>query len=428
MSAPSLIEVLHRRIHDFLVFLKSRLIALEADLDRLAQLRRLSDVRIRQFAVGKPKITAADLCAHLADPKTGRFDALARETGLAREDHLAQALPPLGEEMGLVTECCLSLQVVGLERMKALLHEFVTKSGPPPGAPSGSPATPPSSPAQAPFPPAVAKLLGHIKELWSIPAQTLKILEMLQVPETPAASISNEIEKDPGLSAQCLRVVNSAQFGLGTRIASIKRAIVTLGYQMTRRIVSISALTTRLGRPHAELEFDLKAFWRHSLWVGHAASMVARSTKLGDADEHFAAGLIHDIGKLVEYQFLRGPMKLVLEAVRAGAPYEEAEAKVLGVTHPVIGACLCERWRFPALVVAAVRHHRDPVSVLEDVQLPREALVVAALCHLAGESPPAEEVRSWAGFVRLSPEKIALVRDEASRLTAGSLTEFFTTP
>jgi len=135
MSGPSPMEVFRTRIHDFLVLLKSRLIAIGADFDRLAQLRRLSDIRIRQFSVGKPKITVADLCAHLADPRTGRFDAMARETGLAREEHLAQALPPLGEEMGLVTECCLSLQVVGLERMKALLKEFVAKSGPLPGPP-----------------------------------------------------------------------------------------------------------------------------------------------------------------------------------------------------------------------------------------------------------------------------------------------------
>jgi putative nucleotidyltransferase with HDIG domain len=424
MSAQPLTEVLRDRLKAFLIFTKSKLLSSGADLDRLAQLRRLSDVRIRQFSVGRPQITAADLAGLLSDPRSGRFDATAEETGLLRAGHLSFALTPLGEEMGYLTEACLTQQIVGAAPMQALMKEFVERSGPTPESPAARP-SPPAVSAPRPLPPAVTKLLGNVRELWTIPANTLRILDLLQAPETRPESVCSEIEKDPGLSAQCLRVVNSANFALGSRIGSIKRAVVTLGYQMTRRIVSISALVSTLGRPHGEMEFDLRGFWQHSLWVAHAASLVSRAGRMGNPDEHFAAGLMHDIGKLVEYQFLREPMKKILAAVRSGGSFHEEERRRLETDHSEIGACLCERWRFPMPIVESVRHHLDTPEQLEELQLPREALVVAALCHLSRQpiSPAAPD--TWGVFLRLPVEKVEVIRAEATRLSSGSLNEVF---
>jgi putative nucleotidyltransferase with HDIG domain len=420
MSIPA-IEVLRDRLKAFLLFQKSKLLAGEVDLDRLARLRRVSDVRIRQFAVGRAKLTAADLCGLLEDPKAGRFDVPAAGAKLLHRAHFALPLKPLGEEMGYVVEACLSLQVLGLDRMRAFLDDFVKAKGPPPEpTPSEKALAAPAEAREKPLPAPVAKLLGGVRELWSIPQGTLRILELLQVPDTPADAVCAEIERDPGLSAQCLRVVNSANFGLGTRIASIKRAVVTLGFQLTRRIVAISALVSRLGRSHAELDYDLRAFWQHSLWVAQAASLVSRSTRLGSPEEHFSAGLLHDVGKLVEYQHLRGPLKAVLEAVRGGATWQAAELQVLGVDHAEIGACLCERWRFPALIVESARHHLRTADELEELSLPREAMTVAALCHVAADATPPETLARWGKLLRLAPGKLAELRAQAADLARGS--------
>ena len=426
MSTQPMMEALRERLRAFLVFLKSKLLASGADLDRLAQLRRLSDVRIRQFSVGKPQLTPSDLAGLLAEPKIGRFDVMAEESSFLREAHLTVPLTPLGEEMGYVTETCLTLQIVGAERMRALLKEFVERNGAAPEA-AGAAARPVPAAKVLPkvLPPAIEKLLGGVRELWTIPSNTLRILELLQAPETPPELVCSEIEKDPGLSAQCLRVVNSANFALGSRIGTIKRAVVTLGYQMTRRIVSISALVSTLGKPHAEVEFDLKVFWQHSLWVAHAASLVSRAARMGNPDEHFAAGLMHDIGKLVEYQYLRGPMKELLAAVHRGANFLEEERRRLGTDHSEIGACLCERWRFPLPIVESVRHHLDTPEQLEELELPRESMVVAALCHLSRGGLPAAAADAWGGFLALPQTRIDDIRAESSKLSSGSLNEVF---
>src|SRR5881394_1785582 len=114
LRMPESVDVVHERLKAFLLYLKPFLLAGTIDQDRLAQLRRLSDVRIRKFAIDRPRITGLDLCGLLADPRVGRFDDLADETGVLTKASLAAALPPLGEDMGYLTEACLTLQVAGL--------------------------------------------------------------------------------------------------------------------------------------------------------------------------------------------------------------------------------------------------------------------------------------------------------------------------
>jgi HD-like signal output (HDOD) protein len=393
MDGPAPAEFLRDRLKAFLIFAKTKLLSGGADLDRLAQLRRLSDVRIRQFAVGRPQITAADLAGHLSDPRSGRFDALALETGFVHAEHLAVALPPLGEEMGYIVEGSLTLQVVGADRMKALLRDFVAQSG---RAREPGPASAPTSSApggEKPLPPAVSKLLGGARDLWTIPANVSKILDLLKDPGRPPDSACAEIEKAPGLASMVLRLLNAANVATGTRMPSVKRAVVTLGYPATRRAVSLSSLLSLLDTPPG-------AQYLHALQVAYGASLAARATRLGNAEDHFAAGLAHEIGTLAATRYLNGS---------AG-----------GTTSAEIGACVLERRGFSAPIVEAARHHLDPPEALQEVQLPREAIVVAAMCRLAGES---ERIEPWSRLLQLPPSRIEELRSEASKLADAGVKE-----
>ncbi len=416
-------DLLRERLRDFLVFVRPKLIASGADLDRLSQLRRLSDVRIRQFSVGRSRVTVADLCAFLADPRTGRFDALADAAGLLRAPQLAVALEPLGEDMGLVVEAALLLQVLGPAPLAAHLKDFVAAKGALAAAAPGT-STPAVRPAAPALPPKVAKLLGPMKELWAVPAGPLRILQLLESPEPRPDEVAAALEKDPALAARCLRLVNAAGFGQGSPVTSMKRAVVALGYAMTHRITAIAALLAHLGRVPDDLPFDVAVHWTHSLRTAHAASLVARETKLGRPDEHFAAGILHDIGKLVLLRHLPGPFRQVLDAAAKGERVEAAEARLLGVDHALVGACVCERWRFPVPVCAAARHHLDAADALEEIQLPREALVVAAVCRLVRDGTAAPELARWAPFLRLPPAKLEELRAEAVRRAQATLREF----
>jgi HD-like signal output (HDOD) protein len=397
MATPG--ELLHERIRALLVFLKPKLTIDGIDLDRLANLRRLSDIRIRKFAIEKPQFSALDLCGLLADPRVGRFDELADQAGILKKGHLAIVLPMLGEDMGYLVETCLTMQVVGLSAMKAYAKAFVGMHGPV-AAPAGA-AAPAAKAAAAPLPPAVARLLASIKDLWSLSPSTLKALNLLGAADTPAEAVCAEIERDPALAALVLRFVNAST---GTKASSIKRAVVSLGYPLTRRFVMTAALASKLGAPHAESGFDERAFWSHSLRIAHAAAQVSKATRLGNSDEHYSAGLLHAIGRLA--------------GAKAGGASPEAPAAQ-------VGAAILERWRFPAPIVEAARHHEDTAEQLEELQIPREAMVIAALHALTAKTPAPDEARTWAGFLRVAADSIPALLDSATKSAQAGVTEIF---
>ena len=386
MADPTPAEIVHQRLRAFLLFLKPRMLQDNVDQDRLDQLRRLSDVRVRKFAVTKPQITGADLCGLLADPRTGRFDDLSDQAGVLKKSHFAGVLPTLGEDMAYLIEACLTLQVVGPAAMKGHAKAFVEKHGALAAAPGAFPSAKPAA-AASPVPPGVAQLLAPLKELWSLPPATLKALSLLAAADSPPDAVCAEIERDPAFAARVLRVANVATTA---KASSIKKAAVALGYPLLRRVVMTAALAAKLGPPHAEAGFDEQAFWLRSLAVAHAASQVAKATRLGNSDEHFFAGLLHQIGRLA--------------AAKAGGPAPEAPAGS-------VGAAILERWRFPAAAVEAARHHADTAEQLEELQIPREAMVVTALHGLMGKTG---EARAWAGFLRLAADSLPALLDQAS--------------
>jgi len=373
-----MLEIVHERLKAFLIFLKPRLLQDNIDAARLDQLRRLSDVRVRKYAVTKPQITGLDLCALLADPRTGRFDDLTDATGVLRKGHLAAVIPTLGEDMAYLIEACLTLQVIGPDAMKGHAKAFVEKHGAAAAAP-GPVAAAPAKPAAAPLPPAVAKLLAPLKDLWSVPPATLKALTLLAAADSPPDAVCAEIERDPAFAALVLRFA-------GTKSSSIKKTVVAMGYPLLRRWVMTAALAAKLGPPHAEAGFDERAFWLRSFTVAHAASQVAKATKLGNADEHFFAGLLHQVGRLA--------------AAKAGGTAPAGE----------VGAAILERWRFPAAVVEAARHHASTPEQLEELQIPREAVVVTAL---SGWIDKRGEPRAWPGFLRVAADSLPAILERA---------------
>jgi hypothetical protein len=79
------------------------------------------------------------------------------------------------------------------------------------------------------------------------------------------------------------------------------------------------------------------------------------------ASSLFTLSLLHDIGKVIAAQFLAEDFARALAMSRKGGGSDlEAERKCLGADHTVIGHWICERWRLPEEIAAAVRYHHQP--------------------------------------------------------------------
>ncbi len=175
--------------------------------------------------------------------------------------------------------------------------------------------------------------------------------------------MSEAISRSPELCTRVLKVVNSAFYGLPGQVSSVPRAVGLVGLVGIRN-VAIAASLTRVfqGRP-LSVKFSPRNLWTHSLAVGATARLVATATMTPLADEALLAGLIHDIGLMVELQYRPRQAGLGAGAARggrhAGCP---GRRRSLLWRHPPG----LRSWTLQALEPSAVAHARDgrPVVAL----------------------------------------------------------------
>ena len=392
--------LLHGRLHDLVASLRSRMILEELPLERLSRLRALGDLRLRSLALGRPRLTGTDICTLLGDPQTGRFDRLALEEGLLAPPHLAIPLDPSGPTTGLLIEACLALQVLGVQKTRETLKELVRKAGRVPG--SGLPASSPAAPR--PLPAAVEILLKTAKDLGSPPDLLRRLLDRLEVPETPPPRIVEAIGQDPRL-ASTLDRLREILSGVPPRATPSPSE-----YPFLRRILPPAALLSRLAPPPGIPFFDRKAFWSHSLGTAHGARLACRALGKGIPESHFLAGLLHDLGRLAVAHLMPSRCDLLQDS-----PAREREA--LGTDHAELGACLAERWGLGRGVVEAARHHHLPPDRLEDLELTREAAVAISLCAL---DRPGTDAGAWIPLLGIPQRRLGEIRLQAGRLAEES--------
>jgi putative nucleotidyltransferase with HDIG domain len=117
--------------------------------------------------------------------------------------------------------------------------------------------------------------------------------------------------------------------------------------------------------------FNLDQLWQHSLQTGSAARTIAlaENFSLGEADEAFLAGVLHDVGKVV---FATRAAAVPNEPSAVGDILAKMEAH-----HAEVGAYLLGLWGFPNSIVEAVAFHHTPSRASE------KCLTLSGLVHIA---------------------------------------------
>ncbi len=218
-------------------------------------------------------------------------------------------------------------------------------------------------------------LLDEVTELPVGQDAAMRLLVMFDDPSVSTATLGSVVESDPALTVQILRTANSPFYGLSRRVASVRQAIVVLGYPMVRSLAAakVFKLGSREGQRLPE------SFWEHSFTSAAAASVLARP--LGaPPDDAFSAGLLLDVGTALLRRHDPVRYTEVLRLIGTGKLQIEAERAVFGLTHPEVSAVALERLRFPARVVDAVaEHHLMPA--LGSSPLARTLFLADLLAH-----------------------------------------------
>lgn len=204
------------------------------------------------------------------------------------------------------------------------------------------------------------RIMAQVKAFPGMPATSAKLLKILKNPDSSAAQVEEILKYDPGLTANILKLTNSAYFGIPSKVSSVKQAVVLLGWKRLLQLVMTMCMSTVMKKPLPGYDLPHGELWRHSVAVSVAAELVVKALKIPGADEVFTAALLHDIGKLILGGFVQDDLHRIEEMVAKGIAFEVAEFIVLGTDHARIGARVLEKWSFPADLVNAVNWHHDP--------------------------------------------------------------------
>jgi len=201
--------------------------------------------------------------------------------------------------------------------------------------------------------------IARVEHLPVLPDVYNRISAELAKGEPSPKLIGDIVARDVGMSANILKLVNSAYFGLPRHIAAPQQAVIVLGINVVRSVIlSLHVFNSfeHIGRA----SFSLPMLWGHSMRTGAMARTIAQHEKLPkeEADYAYIAALLHDVGKLLLEAHCQEECQRVYDEVRAhNRRVAEVEQEQLGLTHAEVGAYLLGLWGLPPSVVQAVAGH-----------------------------------------------------------------------
>jgi putative nucleotidyltransferase with HDIG domain len=220
----------------------------------------------------------------------------------------------------------------------------------------------------------LARVVGNVELLPSTPQVFQELLTCLQQPNVVVADAARVMSRDVAMTANILKLVNSAFFGVRQSITRVDRAIAYLGLDTVGALVLAHSIfmqheVSRAAGAH------IAGLWTHSLQTATAASRIALCEQLSTsvAEEAFLAGLLHDVGKLILALQSNNPL-----GEPDGTDAEDARTAL----HAEVGAYLLGLWGFPNSIVEGVAlHHRPSRSADPGLGLAGLVNVADSLAH-----------------------------------------------
>lgn len=238
----------------------------------------------------------------------------------------------------------------------------------------------------------VDELVSDVTKLVSLPEICLKVISMVENPDTSIDDIGNVISRDPALTVKILKIANSAMYGLRNEVDTVSRAITYLGTRQIRDLVlATSAFDTFKGISNGLV--SMEDFWSHSLLCGLAANQLSKQCGLRNADGLFVAGLLHDIGQLILFNRLPelSQQAIILSMEGPGElEMHEAEQSLMGLNHMDVGLKLAEDWNLPEYIRCCIGYHHKPSEspdFKQEVSIIHIANTIAVLFELNSDDP-----------------------------------------
>ena len=225
-------------------------------------------------------------------------------------------------------------------------------------------------------------MLSDIDELAPMPASVSRLIAIVNDPNTTIAEIAHVVEFDQAVTANILRIANSAWSSPQNEIVSVKQAVLRLGGARVLGLAIAKHVSSQMSAAVDGYELAEYELWRHSVASALAVDNLSHFVSIQVPGIAFTAALLHDIGKLVLARHITiNELKEIRELISNDSiSYLDAEFSVLGTNHAEVGGVIAKHWKFPEILVQSIETHHDvdvePEPVFMAVQI---ANIVAKL-------------------------------------------------
>ena len=219
----------------------------------------------------------------------------------------------------------------------------------------------------------------NIDTLPTIPKLYQEISKIIEDDKSSINDVASVIEKDIGVTAKIIQLVNSSFFGHPNHIENLTYAISYIGLETLKSIILCSSMFESFSKNDIH-DFDIEGIYQHSTFVSTLARAMMKQIS-SDTKKHdiaSMAGMLHDLGKLILIQNRPDEYRLILKR------YEEEnvsiatiEKEILGTTHSKVGFYLVNKWGLSEEISFAILYHHKPKSEIS------ENAIFSAVVHVA---------------------------------------------
>ncbi|MCR9143595.1 MAG: HDOD domain-containing protein [bacterium] len=227
------------------------------------------------------------------------------------------------------------------------------------------------------------RVLKEVEDLPSFPENITYLLSLCDSETASVSVIAGHIQKDPALTAQILKLVNSAGYMNRFRNPGLEDAVKIIGLKVIRNLLMVTGARNVINRKYRVK--DLEAVWEASNRVSFFARRLAKTRPGGQilAEQVTVAGLLCELGKIVLLSLNPEAVATIQKMLGARRARNSAtlEETLLGISHPEIGGYMAEHWNFPPNLVASIRYQQKPLQSPEEFSEGVGAIYTAVAIH-----------------------------------------------
>jgi HD-like signal output (HDOD) protein len=204
----------------------------------------------------------------------------------------------------------------------------------------------------------LANLVAGLETIPTLPDVLSLVSSVAQNPNSSPEDLVKVIAADCSLSIRMLKIANLPAYGYSKKISNVRNAVEVVGLKQAQKFSTIVSVY-HPGRNGAS--FDFRSHWQHSLACARLAKFISLNLTYCKAEDAFAAGLLHDVGKIVLAIKMDRKKEESVSPYAADYNVEKKTAETaLGFHHSDVGYALGQNWNLPLRLTSAMQYHHCP--------------------------------------------------------------------